>query len=93
MKETQNTQEGNNMARFLAQRYTMIATGRCEYRCVMFGRMGWFDANSTDDAIEMLHTVMDDATYILKIQTENGYKPFYKAIRHNDAIRVLRDDR
>ena len=81
------------MARFLAQRYTMVASGRCEYKGVMFGRMGWFDANSTDEAIERLHAAMDDSTYILKIQTESGYKPFYKATKQNGTVRVLRDDR
>ena len=81
------------MARFLAQRYTMVASGRCEYKGVMFGRMGWFDANSADEAIERLHAAMDDSTYILKIQTEGGYKPFYKATKQNGTVRVLRDDR
>ena len=60
----------------------------------MFGRMGWFDANSTDEAIERLHAAMDDSTYILKIQTEDGYKPFYKAMKQRGgAIKVLRDER
>ena len=42
------------MARFIAQRYTMISSGRCEYKGVMFGRMGWFDADSMDEAIEKI---------------------------------------
>ena len=55
--------------------------------------LGWFEANSTDEAIEKLHAIMEDTTYILKIQTESGYKPFYKATKKNGTVRVLRDDR
>jgi hypothetical protein len=82
------------MARFVAERYTMVSCGRCEYKGVMFGRKGWFDANSTDEAIEKLHAIMSDTTYILKIETEQGFKPFYKAAKKKDGtIKVLRDDR
>lgn len=81
------------MARFIAERYTMVSTGRCEYKGVRFDRVAWFDANSTDEAINKLHSVMDDTTYILKVQTDNGYKPFYKAIKQKGVIKVLRDER
>lgn len=82
------------MARFIAQRYTMISSGRCEYKGVMFGRMGWFDADSMDEAIEKLHSIMNETTYILKVETERGMKPFYKAIKKKDGtIKVLRDER
>lgn len=81
------------MARFIAARYTMMSNGRCEYKGVKFGRFGWFDANSTDEAIEKLHSIMDETTYILKIGTEQGYKPFYKAINQKGEIKVLQDSR
>ena len=81
------------MARFIAQRYTMVSGGRCEYKGVKFGRTGWFDANSTDEAIQKLHAIMDETTYILKIGTGDGFKPFYKAIKQKGIIKVLRDDR
>lgn len=83
------------MARFIAAKYVMKYNGKCEYVGVIFNnKYGWFDANSTDEAIEKLHGIMKNTTYILKIQTETGYKPFYKAVKNKDGtIKVLNDTR
>lgn len=82
------------MAKFVVEKYTLVSSGRAEYRGVKVNNAYWFESNSTDEAIEKLHSVMSQGTYILKIQSENGYTPFYKATMNTDkSIKVNKDTR
>ncbi len=82
------------MARFTISRYTAVQTGRYEYKDIKVGKYYWFEANSTDEAINTMRSLMDNATFIVKIQTENGFKPFYKASKYPDGtIKVHADKR
>jgi hypothetical protein len=82
------------MARFIIEKYTMVQSNRAEYKPVKINNALWFEANSTDEAIEKMKTIMEHTTYTIKIQTEKGYKPFYKAIKNkDDSIKILNDTR
>ena len=80
------------MAKFIIKKYVLTQTNRAEYKEVKVNNRLWFEANSTDQAIEKLG-IMTPGTYIVSIQGENGYNPFFKAIKSQDGIKVLNDSR
>ena len=59
------------------------------YKNLKTTKVYWFEMDTHEKAIEYLHSIMSDGTYILKVNTYNGYKPFYKAMKHSDEITVL----
>ena len=52
----------------------------------------YLEVGTREKAIEYLHSIMTDGTYILKVKTFIEYKPLYKAMKHNDEITVLTYD-
>ena len=62
------------------------------YKNIKTTKFYWFEMDTHEKAIEYLHSIMTDGTYILKVKTFIEYKPLYKAMKHNDEITVLTYD-
>lgn len=74
----------------MISRYTMTQSNRCEYKNIPIHGYYWFNADTTDDAIKILHENMDETTFILKVYDGKGYYPIYKAIKYKGGeIKVL----
>ena len=73
---------------YLVEKFVMGKYGGA-YKNLKTTKGCWFEMDTHEKAIEYLHSIMSDGTYILKVNTYNGYKPFYKAMKHNDEITVL----
>ena len=82
------------MAKFSVHKQTMISGSKWEYKNIRVNNGYWFNANSTDEAVKILHDCMSQGvSYILKMESDNGYKPIYKAIKNKDGIKTLVDNR
>ena len=73
---------------YLVEKFVMGKYGGA-YKNLKTTKGYWFEMETHEKAIEYLHSIITDGTYILKVNAYIEYKPFYKAMKHNDEITVL----